>query len=145
MSRIECGRKWASFWWSILLQWFGNLPLKNYRTLIKWQNIWLKNTMAIPEKHKVMQHAGPWLLFIRHCSILDSTLRRRRKRKTDQKALKLCSWTRETTCAGSSHPYTEEKIQDQISLHSEGWRGSRALTTNGRGRARDNHLIPVPG
>lgn len=97
--------------------------------------------MADSKRGKLLQSVGPWLLVIGCCSLLDSILRGGEGKQQWPLKLQLnLSWS----CARSSWPCTQQEIQDQISLCSEWWRGSRTLTTRRRGRARDNHLIPTP-
>lgn len=80
-----------------------------------------------------------WVLFIGDSLILDSTLGGGGE---NQWHCGHSKWAEPERQPGAVGPVQKEKeIQDQISLHSERWRGS---TTGRRGRARDNHLIPVP-
>lgn len=87
--------------------------------------------------------SGPCLLSpFQHYSVLS---RGREGLWTYKQTSRCCSWTREKTCAGISHPHTEKETHKTISPLSEGWRWTRVITrTGGRGRGRGDHLIPIP-
>lgn len=87
-----------------------------------------------------IQGAGPCLWFIWHCSLLQHSQGRRRKE--DQQAL----WPLKLQLNQGNNPCPcTEETQNQISSLREAWRGSRTATTGGRGRARDNYPVPIPG
>lgn len=83
ISRVACRRKWASFWKSTLLLVRKFTP----EQLQGPDKVFEKRiAVAVPERCKVMESTGPWILFIGHCLFLCSTLRGRR-RKAKQQAL----------------------------------------------------------
>lgn len=92
-----------------------------------------------------MQCAGLWLLFIGHCSLPESTLRgKEESRSVDTVATQTAAEPGEQYVLVAVAPIQKKKSKtESVDIMRD--KEAVGHSTRRRSRARDYHLIPVPG
>lgn len=117
---------------------------EKYRTLIKWQNIWNKNAVTDPERHKVLQLAGPWLPLSKHaCYYTELSEGREESRATGSKVTQTVAEPEGQLMPVAAVPVQKKKFKNK-SIHMVRDE-EETLKARGRDRPRHNHPISIHG